>query len=138
MRKYNVTVNGKSYDVDLLKRAGSQLQFQIDNQQYEVDVAPIFRPIASQQTGAIIAAPTSNNSSQQIANSNEVCAPMPGIVVSIQVKEGASVKEGQTVLVMEAMKMENNIAASKSGKIKTIHVKANQEVSNGQLLITIE
>jgi biotin carboxyl carrier protein len=63
---------------------------------------------------------------------------MPGVVVSIAKKVGDAVNPGDTLLVMEAMKMENNISASIAGKIKTIHVAVGNELDSGQLLVELE
>ncbi len=63
---------------------------------------------------------------------------MPGKIVEIRVKTGNSVKEGDLLLIIEAMKMENEIRASSSGKIKKIHVTEGQNVETGTLLLSIE
>jgi biotin carboxyl carrier protein len=63
---------------------------------------------------------------------------MPGIIVSIAKTVGTSVTAGENLLVIEAMKMENNIAAPKSGTIKSINIKPGQEVNSGQLLLVID
>lgn len=68
----------------------------------------------------------------------EVNAPMPGLVLKIEVKEGQEVMSGDLLLVLEAMKMENVIKAAADGKIKTICTKAGEAVEKGQLLIEME
>ena len=70
--------------------------------------------------------------------SNEIKAPMPGLILDINVKEGNSVKEGDTILILEAMKMENSIESPKDGIIKSIHVKSGITVEKGELLIELE
>jgi pyruvate carboxylase subunit B len=67
-----------------------------------------------------------------------VVAPMPGIILSIAVKEGDQVNAGDAILVLEAMKMENEIHAPRSGIVKTIHVSEGSEVRAGSELIEIE
>jgi biotin carboxyl carrier protein len=62
-------------------------------------------------------------------------APMPGIILSVNVKEGQKVKEGETLLILEAMKMENTIIAPKDGIIKTINAKSGGTVNKGELMI---
>lgn len=67
-----------------------------------------------------------------------VTAPLPGYIVDVKVKEGESVKAGDVVLILEAMKMENEIPAPIAGTIKAVHVKAGDKVDMNALLIEIE
>jgi len=69
---------------------------------------------------------------------NEIKAPMPGLILEINVKEGQKVKEGEAVLVLEAMKMENTITASNDATIKTLKVKKGQSVAKNELLVELE
>lgn len=66
---------------------------------------------------------------------NSIKAPMPGIILSINVEENQEVKEGETLLILEAMKMENAISAPKAGFIKSIYAKSGETVEKGALLI---
>lgn len=68
----------------------------------------------------------------------EIKAPMPGLVLDIAVKEGQSVQEGEKVLILEAMKMENSILIHANATIKKINVKVGQPVEKGQILIELE
>ena len=67
--------------------------------------------------------------------SGNIKAPMPGLILNINVKEGQKVKEGDTLLVLEAMKMENAISAENDGTIKSVNVKTGNTVEKGELLI---
>ncbi|MCG8499407.1 MAG: biotin/lipoyl-binding protein, partial [Firmicutes bacterium] len=67
----------------------------------------------------------------------ELFTQMPGKVVKINVKEGQEVKKGDTLLILEAMKMENEIMAPKSGKVVSVHVSAGTSVNNGDVLVSI-
>jgi biotin carboxyl carrier protein len=66
---------------------------------------------------------------------NSIKAPMPGIILSVNVEENQEVKEGDTLLILEAMKMENAISAPKTGVIKSIYAKSGETVDKGALLI---
>jgi biotin carboxyl carrier protein len=66
---------------------------------------------------------------------NDIKAPMPGMILKINVKEGQKVKEGETLLILEAMKMENAIGAPKDGIIKSINAKSGGTVEKGELMI---
>ena len=70
--------------------------------------------------------------------STEIVSPMPGTIFQVHVKEGDDVVEGQELLVLEAMKMENPIVATAGGKIKEIKVKKDDKVAAKQLLVVIE
>lgn len=69
---------------------------------------------------------------------NSIKAPMPGIILSVNVEENQEVKEGETLLILEAMKMENAIAAPKAGVIKSIFIKSGETVDKGELMIEME
>ena len=139
MNKYSVTTNGKTHEVTLINRDGTSLEFSIKDKTYSVDIAPVLAQKVlspSTQGSPIISSPVAKRSTAKI--SNAVVAPMPGIVVSLAVKAGDMVSKNSVVLVMEAMKMENNITSPRDGKIKTVDVIPGQEVENGQLLLSFE
>ena len=69
---------------------------------------------------------------------NDVKAPMPGIILSVNIKEGQEIKEGDTLLILEAMKMENSIGSPKDGIVKAIHIKNGETVEKGTLMIELE
>ena len=137
MIKYDVTINGKSYPVSLVEKQGNQIRFRWNEQEYTVDVASKM-PEPSDQTYIPSGSIKSGSSGSTVQSGpGKVCAPMPGIITSILVTVGQEVKKGDPVLIIEAMKMENNIAAPDSGKIKEIQVDEGQEVEKGSLLISI-
>ena len=70
--------------------------------------------------------------------SNIIKAPMPGFILEIDIKEGQEVKEGDTLLILEAMKMENAITAPKEGVVKSINIKMGETVEKGQLMIELQ
>lgn len=129
MRNYDVQVNGKQFPVTLIARKGSNIEFKVGEESYSVDVRPVFEQRNSSHG-------TQQNVS--LSSNGEIKSPMPGIIVSIPKVVGATVKAGETVVVIEAMKMENNIPAPKNGVIKAVHIKPAQEVNSGQILISIE
>ncbi|NQW36350.1 MAG: acetyl-CoA carboxylase biotin carboxyl carrier protein subunit [Flavobacteriales bacterium] len=69
---------------------------------------------------------------------NTIKAPMPGLILNINIKEGQEVKEGDTLVILEAMKMENAIEAPKDGIIKSINIKIGNTVEKGALMIELE
>ncbi|MCI9518036.1 MAG: acetyl-CoA carboxylase biotin carboxyl carrier protein subunit [Clostridia bacterium] len=117
MRKFNVNVNGKSYVVEVEETDGS--------------AAPV-----SSSASAPVQAPVVPVSATA-AGGSMVKAPMPGLVLKFSVENGATVKKGDKVIVLEAMKMENDIVASADGTI-TFLVKAGDNVVSGADLACIK
>jgi len=77
-------------------------------------------------------------SSKTTHKENEVKAPMPGLIVSVEIEEGQKVKEGDSLLVLEAMKMESTFTSPKEGTVQSISVKKGDTVDKGQVLVRIE
>jgi glutaconyl-CoA decarboxylase len=144
--KYNVAVNGKNFGVELVERRGTAISLLVGGEQYSVDVAIDFSPAYqtmpanSSSIPALSPNPSGPMRAKQTARSasGDVCAPMPGVIVSIAVSVGAEVSSGAPLLVMEAMKMENSITAPRAGKVSKILVKAGQQVEGNQILLSIE
>lgn len=140
MSSYSVTVDGRSYEVSLIARRGPLLIFEVDGKEYSAVVQP--RPTEITPTIAITpllpGQKASAASQSQPQGSSEIKAPLPGIISDVKVKEGDVVSTGATLVVIEAMKMENPIKAPKDGKVKSVHVKKGQEVPQGAALISIE
>lgn len=114
MKRFSVTVNGKAYDVAVEEITGA---------------APAPAP-------APAAAPTP--AATPVAGAGEkVQAPMPGTILDIKVAVGDTVSRGQTVVILEAMKMENDIVASCDGKITSILVSKGDTVNSDDVLVTI-
>ncbi len=134
--EYTVKVNGKAYGVKLGKDSATvngvsyplNLEFGIDEAAINASAAaPATAPATAPMASASVAP----------AGGQEVSAPMPGLVLRLEVKEGQAVKKNQLVMVMEAMKMENEIYAPCDGTIGKIAVAAGQQLTAGDLLMTI-
>lgn len=122
--KYIVTLNGKNYEVIV-----DECEARVVSVSDATAVAPA--PVPAVPTPA--AAP----SSASAASSDAVCCPMPGTVYSIKKRVGDTVKKGEPVVVLEAMKMENDIPAAADGVVKAIYVSEGQSVSTGDPLFLI-
>jgi biotin carboxyl carrier protein len=129
---YTVSVSGHSYSVELRGRTGSTLTFVVEGSEYSVDVTP---QIAG--AGGMQATPRVARTARE-STGNDVRAPMPGIVSELKVTPGVSVQAGETLLVIEAMKMENPIKSPRGGIIKEVCVSKGQEVGSGATLLTFE
>lgn len=144
MSHYNVTVHGVTYLVNLLKKGGEEISFTIDGQRYDIRVT---RPLPEIRSVKSAHYPTPQTSIGPIvgsqittshASAGDVTAPIPGILSSIKVSVGDQVSEGDTVAIIEAMKMENPIRAHCNGKVTQLYGNAGDEVKVGSALIKIE
>lgn len=105
MRSFVITVNGKSYNVDVEEVGASG--------------ATYVAPVAAQPAAAAPAAPVAAQPAKAVSgNGEKVVSPFPGLIKGLLVAEGASVKKDQPILVLEAMKMDNDIAAPCDGTVK--------------------
>lgn len=121
MKKYKVNVNGTNYEIAIeLIDANAKVE--------EIKTAPAQAPTAP----APQAAPAATAGAGETVN-----APMPGNILAINVNVGDTVSEGQVLMVLEAMKMENEIMAPISGKITSIGVTTGAVVESGAVLCTI-
>ena len=120
MKKYNVTVNGTAYEITLEV---------VDAADVKSAPAPAAAPAA---TPAPAAAPAAAP-----ANGETVVAPMPGNILAVNVQNGAAVKKGDVLMVLEAMKMENEIMAPADGTVTAVSVQKGATVEAGTALCTL-
>ena len=151
MKKYSLKINGNQYEVkiDDINEASTLAHVTVNGTKYDVEIEggkatgtkkPAVAP-APQATGLSVTPKTpiaSKPVAAPAATGAKVTCPLPGTVISINVKEGDTVAAGQTLLVLEAMKMENNIDAERGGVVKQILVAAGATVIEGDTLIVIE
>lgn len=132
--KYKVTLNKRTYEVEV--EAGEAML--ID--EYEAYApAPAAAPVAAAPVAAAApaAAPASAPAAASLAAGEVVKSPMPGNILKINISQGQAVKEGDVLIVLEAMKMENEIVAPKSGSVAQIAVSKGQVVETGTPLVVI-
>ena len=144
MKEYKYKINGNIYKVAVGDIDNGIAQVEVNGTPYKVElekkesvkVVSAPRPSAAPRTQSgekVIAKPTASAS-----GAHQVKAPLPGVVVSIAVKVGDTVKAADTVLMLEAMKMENAIHAGRDGKVASINVNNGDSVLEGSVLITLE
>ena len=131
--KYKVTLNKRTYEVEV--EAGEAML--ID--EYEAYApAPAAAPVAAAPVAAAApAAPAPAPAAAALAAGEVVKSPMPGNILKINVSQGQAVKEGDVLIILEAMKMENEIVAPKAGSVAQIAVSKGQVVETGTPLIVI-
>jgi len=135
MRKFIVNVNGKQYEVEVEEVTSKETS--TIKQIPAVQDEPKSERLAPQPK----AEPTPKEEKKQVQVSQGaevVIAPMPGTILNINVNEGDTVKEGQILLILEAMKMENEILAPRDGKVVSIPVTKGSSVNTGDQLVIIE
>ncbi|MEN9845996.1 MAG: hypothetical protein RIS36_1143 [Pseudomonadota bacterium] len=140
MSAYSVTVNGQSFLVTLKRRIGSALTFAIDDRDYTVPVESLSTSSGAEIT--IQPLPRDQRPHASTASKGalppQVRAPLPGIVSDIKVHEGDTVEPGGTLVVIEAMKMENPIKAPGKLRVTKVHVTKGQEIAHGAPLVSVE
>lgn len=116
MKAYKVNVNGNVYEITIEV---------IDKADIKAPSAPTPAPAAAP---APVAAP---------AGAQTVSAPMPGTILKVNVSNGQAVKKGDVLMILEAMKMENEILAANDGTVSSVNVTAGQSVESGTVLCTL-
>lgn len=147
MKQFIYRINGQEYIVAVNKMDNSQAEVAVNGTNYNVElvdgeeeVTLVARPAAPAPAAApkAAAAPAPAKSAASGAKgANALNSPLPGIVVSISVNVGDTVKKGQTVAVLEAMKMENALQAPADGTVASIDVNVGDSVLEGVSILTI-
>lgn len=135
MRKFNITVNGKQYEVDVEEVGGVvQMPRPMAAPAPMAAPSPTVAPAPAPVTPAA-PKPTPANIPE---GGTKITSPMPGTILDIKVNVGDTVSSGQVLLILEAMKMENEIMAPAAGRIAAISTSKGSSVNSGELLVVIE
>ena len=139
MKTYKLLINGERYDARVLEYSSSHAKININGHDYLVQIEEDHSsdvPKLGGQEKAVPMAPAFNSDFD--LGSGEMRAPLPGVIVSIPVKEGDEVKSGQTIMIIEAMKMESEIASPVDAKVAKIVAKERALVQEGDILMILE
>jgi|SRR5665648_159312 len=136
MRKFQIKVDGKAYEVEVEEVGGNESSAGTISASQPVAAKAKEETVKSELT-KVSSSPAPSKTPSVAVVGEEVVAPMPGKILQLKVSEGDSVKDGDTLLILEAMKMENEIIANSSGNIKKINVAANNMVDTGDVLMVI-
>ena len=130
--KYKVTLNGRTYEVEV--EAGKAML--LDEYEAIVPSAPA-APAAAAPAAAPVAAPAAAPAAAAPVAGEAVTAPMPGNILKVNVTVGQAVKEGELLVVLEAMKMENEIFAPKAGTVAQVLVQKGSTVDTGATMVVL-
>lgn len=144
MKEYKLKINGAEYNVAINSVEGSVAKVDVNGTSYEVEMdqpvkkspaKPVIQRVAA--PAAAPAAPAAAAAAAAPAGGTTVTSPLPGVILDILCKEGDMVKRGQTLLTLEAMKMENSIESTCDGKVVAIKVSKGDSVLEGAQLVVI-
>jgi biotin carboxyl carrier protein len=145
MAKYEVSIDGQQYEVEILRDDGSRALLKIDGREYKVDArnvstgsVPSVRPAPGSRPAASRRSPLAAAQPEAGAGAIQIVAPMPGLVLEVCASVGQQVKNGEALLRLEAMKMENDIQSHNAGTVTEILVAQGDDVQEGQLLMVLE
>jgi biotin carboxyl carrier protein len=146
MKNYKFKINGNEYNVGIVSIEGNIASVTVNGTDYQVEMenAPA-APVqvvpaapASAAPAAPVSAPKATPAPKMAAGTgNAVTSPLPGVIIAVKVNVGDTVKAGQEVAVLEAMKMENSIEAEQSGTVTAVHVCKGDSVLEGAPIVTI-
>ncbi len=141
-KEFKYTINGNQYEVAIGEVEETTATVVVNGEEYKVEWEPEAEPekkvVLKKPAAEAAASEESSEGNANVNTNNAIKAPLPGVITSIEVSVGDEVKAGDTVLVLEAMKMANNIEAEKDGKIAAICVKVGQTVMEDDPLVVIE
>ncbi|MBI9062454.1 MAG: biotin/lipoyl-binding protein [Marinilabiliaceae bacterium] len=140
MKKFEFTISGNKYQVHIKDFEDNLAQIEVNGTQYEVEVHQEMKKAKTPRLvrKEIQRKPGEGFITKKSGGAATVKAPLPGNIFKILVKEGDTVAKGDTLLVMEAMKMENNVLAEKEGTVKSIKVAVGDAVLQNDVIIEME
>lgn len=140
MKEFKYTINGNKYEVAVGEVNGNNVEVTVNGETYAVEMEP--KQVKKERVKVTAPAAQPKKAAAPVAAAGAVTgdalkSPLPGTIKEVCVAVGDEVTEGQTLIVLEAMKMANNLEAEKSGKVTAIHVGVGDSVMEGAALITI-
>ena len=144
MKEYKYKINGNEYAVNINEVCDTTAKVTVNGAEYDVEwekpveEKPVVKvqPVVAKPTAA--PAPAAKPAAAAPAGGYSIKTPLPGVIIDVKVNVGDTVAKGQTVVVLEAMKMENNINADREGKVAAIQVAKGDTVADGAVLVVLE
>ncbi|MBR4239639.1 MAG: biotin/lipoyl-binding protein [Prevotella sp.] len=141
MKEYKYTIDGQEYVVAIGDIVDNVASVTVNGEEFKVEMEPEQEP---EKKKVVLGQPAQQDSEENVTSAanvntaNAVKAPLPGVITEIKVAVGDEVKAGDVVIVLEAMKMANNLEAEKDGKVTAICVKTGESVLEDSPLVVIE
>lgn len=144
MSQHVLRIGGREYRAEVKELTPERATVVVDGTEYAVDIVQLgrrkitveaARPVTAAAPAAAVAPPPRAAAGPR--GEGGIVAPMPGLVLGIRVKEGETVAAGQTLLVMEAMKMENAVTAPYAGTVARVYVREGDAIAEGDLLVEV-
>jgi len=145
MKNFKFTINGNEYDAEIIGIEENTAEVSVNGVSYSVEIDRKMQTIKTPKLVRTMAVPSTDShpsvsktaSPSAPKGTGSIKSPLPGVILEIYVREGDTVKIGQKLLMLEAMKMENNINADKEGRVASIKVGKGDSVMEGDILIVI-
>lgn len=145
MKKFKFKINGNQYETEIISVEDNIAEIEINGTSYKVELEKEMKAIKTPRLVRTTVAPSTDiqpsiaktSSPSAPKGAGTIKSPLPGVILDVFVREGDTVKIGQKLLMLEAMKMENNIEADKAGKIVSIAKQKGDSVMEGDILIVI-
>ena len=142
MKEYRYKINGNLYKVTVGDIEDNNVHVEVNGTAYTVELekksSPKIKPVIRTASTSPATPPSAVTRPTLASSKSGLKSPLPGVILEIKVKEGDTVKRGQTLIVLEAMKMENDIKADRDGKVTAIKVNKGDSILEGTDLIIIE
>jgi len=145
MKNFKFTINGNEYEAEIIGIEENTAEVAVNGVTYSVEIDRKLQTVKTPKLVRTMAVPSTDShpsvsktaSPSAPKGTGNIKSPLPGVILDIYVREGDSVKIGQKLLMLEAMKMENNINADKEGRVSAIKVCKGDSVMEGDILIVI-
>jgi biotin carboxyl carrier protein len=145
MKNFKFTINGNEYDAEIIGIEENIAEVSVNGVSYTVEIDRKMQTVKTPKLVRTMAVPSTDShpsvsktaSPSAPKGTGSIKSPLPGVILEIFVREGDTVKIGQKLLMLEAMKMENNINADKEGRVVSIKVGKGDNVMEGDILIVI-
>ncbi len=137
MKNYKFKINGRTYSVDIKNVEGQKIELELNGTPYDVEIDTQVKQTPKPK---LTAKPIANTAKVTVNNSASVTSvktPLPGTILDVFVNVGDTVKEGQKLVLLEAMKMENEIKAESNGIVKDVKIRKGDVIMEGDVLVTI-
>lgn len=144
MKEFKFKINGNDYNVNITNIEGNVAELEVNGTPYKVEIDKELKQTKTPKLVRPAAVPATDShptvvktQGPGVAVTGSIKSPLPGVILDVHIKVGDMVKRGQKILVLEAMKMENNIDSDKEGRVTDIKVKKGDNVLEGDVLVVI-